>query len=1456
MGVTFTARDVTEQQRLARALAESEERQRLLLETLPDTMIALYDSDLKCVLLQGSVLAQAGLDVNDFVGRPMQETLPAAQFEQLEPLVRQALIGEAGAVEYASALSGLTYALTVMPYRLADGGITGAFVVGRNIVDRLADEQKLRHLARIVEQSAEAITSKALDGTITEWNQGAQRLYGYSAQEAIGQPVSMLVPAERHGEEFELLARVLDGESVSQLETVRVRQDGVLIDVSITVSLIRDAVGEPVGASVITRDITARKLAERQLQHQTWLLAESQAVAHIGSWEWDLCGQRLAWSDELCRIAGQPIGSSPTVEEFMAMVHPDDRGAVSSGVEAAREGIASDSEYRILRPDGEVRYTAGRRCARVDESGAVTHLFGTIQDVTEQRFADHERQRAGGELATAQRIARVGSWSWDPETDTATWSEEMYRIFGRDPSLGPATSEALFSCVHPQDRERLAAGYAQAFGGGPQFELDYRITAGDGVERVLHGLGRADRDRPGAYVGTVQDVTELRATERALSAAEQRFRNAMQFAPIGMALVSPEGQWLQVNQAICELVGYEESELLTLTFQDITHPDDLGTDLAFVHALLAGEIPSYTMQKRYFHRSGTVVWVQLSVSLVRDEDGAPVHFISQIQDISAEKAAREALEESERRYQSIAANVPGMVYRFAMSPEGHFSIPFASAGARELYGVEPSVLTADVSITTQGVNSEDRTRLLESITASARTLTRWEWYGRRQSSDGKVKYLHATAQPTRESDGSTVWDGVLLDETAVRHAQYQEAETRQRLQLILQNLAGSAVVLYDRELRLQFCEGPLFADVDMSEMLGRPLPEFVSGEVMQRLGPGVQGALAGDVSTAVLDVDTDGKTLAVQFAPYRTAAGRIEGALVHWQDISAVRVAEEQRDKALEQFQVAFERAPIGMVVVGLDGRFERVNDALCEITGYASQDLLEMAPFAVVQPEDLDQVQQQFAQVGVLQDSMTLEHRVAHAAGHPVWVQARVTLIRDEHDQPMHVLAQIQDISERRSYEANLRHMADHDPLTGLINRRGLEAALEGHLAHCRRYGVTGALLVLDLDGFKYVNDTLGHAAGDKLIISTAHALTSRLRETDTIARLGGDEFAILLPTQTESEAQTVAQALVDAVRRSAASMSQAHPGRVTASIGVAMFTDATLTADEILVNADLAMYDAKEAGKDRAAFYGQDGHSVPRIKAQMSWMQRIERALEEERFALYAQPIVDVQTRRVVQHEVLVRMLDDHGDLIPPNTFLYIAERFGQIRALDRWIITQAIRTMANHQAHGHHLPLAVNISGVSTGDPDILDAISRELRVGKIAPEDLTLEITETAAVADIPRARHFADALTDIGCRIALDDFGAGFGSFYYLKHLPFDIVKIDGEFVRRATENAADRLVIKAVSEIAHGLGKMTVAEFVPNEATMRLLRRNGVDLAQGYYLGRPAPLDDLAAAQVTDPRRS
>jgi diguanylate cyclase (GGDEF)-like protein len=380
----------------------------------------------------------------------------------------------------------------------------------------------------------------------------------------------------------------------------------------------------------------------------------------------------------------------------------------------------------------------------------------------------------------------------------------------------------------------------------------------------------------------------------------------------------------------------------------------------------------------------------------------------------------------------------------------------------------------------------------------------------------------------------------------------------------------------------------------------------------------------------------------------------------------------------------------------------------------------------------------------------------------------------------------------------------------------------------------------VVDLDHFKYVNDTMGHAIGDELIGRVGSLLRDRLRETDVVARLGGDEFAILLPSADEEQARQVGEDIVESIRTKAVVMSGERSLRLTACVGIALFGQEYDVAHEaVLVNADIAMYEAKESGRDRCILLDATEGPQTQMRARLTWSERIRTALEQDLFELFQQPILDVRKNEVTHHELLVRLPGDSGELIPPGTFLYVAEQFGQIQAIDRWVLRQATRLIKRLHAAGDPVTLSVNLSGASITDLSLLEVVEREIAETGIDPRALIFEVTETAAIVNIDKARRFAERLAELGCAFALDDFGAGFGSFYYLKHLPFDYLKIDGDFIRQLPSSKPDQLTVKAIVQIAHGLGKRTVAEFVGDEATLRLLRRFGVDFAQGYYTGRP-----------------
>ncbi len=434
---------------------------------------------------------------------------------------------------------------------------------------------------------------------------------------------------------------------------------------------------------------------------------------------------------------------------------------------------------------------------------------------------------------------------------------------------------------------------------------------------------------------------------------------------------------------------------------------------------------------------------------------------------------------------------------------------------------------------------------------------------------------------------------------------------------------------------------------------------------------------------------------------------------------------------------------------------------------------------------------------------------------------------------------------------EAELRYLADHDSLTGLLNRRRFRAELDQYVSFSARYGGQGAVMIIDIDGLKSVNDRLGHQVGDSLIRRISAILRERVRTTDIVARLSGDEFAVLMPQTDTAGALQLGEDLRSQVAESFPETIDAEAGASTISVGITMFggkRDAG--AEAVLVAADQAMYRAKEEGRNRIALFHDPGEGEREARRGQSTSARIRDALTQNRLSLATQPIRSLASGGIERYELLLRMTGDSGELLPAASFIEVAERSGMVQELDRWVVGRALELLAERERAGEPVSLHVNLSGASLTDISVLEYIERGFDEGDADPGRCTFEITQTARVDDYETAAGFADRLTEFGCEVAIDDYGAGFGPFHYLKRIPFDVIKIDGAFIRDMPRNDADQLTVKAIVQIARGLGKTTIAEFVQDDDTTRMLREYGVDMAQGFHLGRPVAASEGPFAQA------
>jgi diguanylate cyclase (GGDEF)-like protein/PAS domain S-box-containing protein len=428
------------------------------------------------------------------------------------------------------------------------------------------------------------------------------------------------------------------------------------------------------------------------------------------------------------------------------------------------------------------------------------------------------------------------------------------------------------------------------------------------------------------------------------------------------------------------------------------------------------------------------------------------------------------------------------------------------------------------------------------------------------------------------------------------------------------------------------------------------------------------------------------------------------------------------------------------------------------------------------------------------------------------------------------------EDVTSERQTAEQLLYLAERDSLTGLFNRHRFKIELERMLVESGRHGATSALLYFDLDEFKTINDHFGHTAGDAMLVRVAGEVSGLTRRNELLFRLGGDEFAILLPAADMQQAEVLA----DRVVRAIAQIPFRFEGQllhISSSLGIALHPLHAADQDQLVACADAAMYQAKQAGKNAWRAYRADLDTTPEMVSRLSWNERLACALRENLFELHYQGVYYIQTGKLGHLEALIRLRDaDTGELVPPGLFIPIAEKSNKILEIDRWVLRQAIQLLSEKP---HAPPIAVNISGRSFDDPALPNYIADLLREYRADPARLLIEITETAAVSDLTDAERFIEALKQTGCGVCLDDFGAGFASFAYLKHIRVDTIKLDGMFIRNLPHDHENQVFVRGMVEVARGLGKTTVAECVEDEATLKLLARLGVDKAQGYHLDYP-----------------
>jgi len=568
----------------------------------------------------------------------------------------------------------------------------------------------------------------------------------------------------------------------------------------------------------------------------------------------------------------------------------------------------------------------------------------------------------------------------------------------------------------------------------------------------------------------------------------------------------------------------------------------------------------------------------------------------------------------------------------------------------------------------------------------------------------------------------------------------------------------------------------------------------------------------------------------------------------------------QRRDQAEAQLFSEKERAQVtlasigdGVITTDVAGRIEFLNGIAEGMTGWSNAEAIglpldqvfriinETTREAAINP--VETVLRQGTVVGLANHTILI-----HRDGSELNIEDSAAPIRDRQGHIIGVVLVFHDVTQAHEMARQMSWAASHDALTGLVNRSEFERRL-GQLAGQAETGRRHGLLYIDLDQFKVVNDTCGHAAGDQMLCQIATLMQAQMREADTLARLGGDEFGVLLENCPLDQARRIAETILAAISGFRFAW-QEKTFMIGASIGLVEIAGEPRSAADLLAAADTACYAAKDDGRNRIRAYSAVDGEMVRRSGEMNWVARLSRAFDEERFRLHWQPILALQagSRQGAHGEILLRMVDDQGQLVPPGSFLPAAERYNLMPRIDRWVVGQALRWLADHPEQA--ICGAINLSGQSLSDDRFLDYVLEELAATGVTPGRVCFEITETAAIANLTKAIRFIGALRQQGCQFSLDDFGSGLSSFGYLKNLPVDFLKIDGSFVRNMARSPIDLAMVTAINNIGHVMGLATIAEFVENEELRLLLVAQGVDFGQGYGLARPVPIEEACPVRA------
>ncbi|WP_206070833.1 EAL domain-containing protein [Nodosilinea sp. P-1105] len=967
-----------------------------------------------------------------------------------------------------------------------------------------------------------------------------------------------------------------------------------------------------------------------------------------------------------------------------------------------------------------------------------------------------------------------------------------------------------------------------------------------------------------------QELNERRQVEAALWESQNRFQAMAANVPgaIFRYVLRPDGSdgVLYMSQGCLGLWEVEADAVLkdaSLLWQ-MVHPDDRpGMQDSVLES--ARTLEPWHFAWRIITPAGREKWLEAAGQPTRHANGNVV-WDTLILDVSDRKQA-------ELRFQTLAANTPGVIYQYVLHPNGTDTMTYVSPGCRDVWELSPQQIMDDVEATWRMVALEDLLPLRQSVLESAHTLNLWTQEWKITTPSKQVRWLQGTARPHRQANGDVVWDGLILDITKQQLAleQRQQAEaalmaSERRLSTLISNLPG---FVYRCQNNSDYTSE--FISQGVTRVTGYTPDEYLRGDVSygQHIHPDDLQAV-WDLAQAALQAHQPYECeyrIITKAGEERWVWERGQGIYagdgsLQWlegfiTDISDRKQAEAAMRDSEARYRLLAENSKDLVCLHQLDGQYLYVSPSCQALLGYQYTEMWQQYPGQFIHSEDRPRVLEELKEAANGGKTVPITYRMRQRSGRYRWFETLTKPILDGDGQIIQIQTTSRDVTERIQAQEQLQYDALHDSLTGLPNRHLLMDRLDLAICRARRLNCYDfAVIFLDLDRFKVINDSLGHLAGDQLLVTIAQRLRSVLKEPNLVARLGGDEFVILLENiQDFLQVVQVTERLFEALRYTF--RLDTRDVYTTASAGIVLASPDYREAVHLLRDADIAMYRAKTKGKACYEIFDAAMHAQAMHRLHLE--NDLRRAIDNQEFVLHYQPIVTLDTGQLAGFEALIRWQHPHDGLKSPGEFIAIAEEIGLISAIDCWGLAAACQQLADWQAafpQWADLKINVNLSAQDLQRPNLLAEIDQVLAQTGLRGQSLTLEITESMLIEDIETTIDLLSQLKQRGLQISIDDFGTGYSSLSYLHRLPVNSLKVDRSFVNQIQDDHKNHQIIETIMALSRPLNLDTVAEGIETQLQVDWLRRLGYDLGQGYFFSRPLTAEaatDLLARSLTWP---